>query len=127
MFFAAMRRVNYFINQICRCRGRALLSFVLRKRVTRESNLRGVIAKRSSPLKNPLFSSARALARTAPRVSFLIMLPKALCALCVCRNNKGVLGVRLRPLAVRDKGSKKNWQRKKSSLMKREQDGFKNL
>ena len=62
-FFCAIRRgffkyllplawqAEYFqLFYICRCRGRALLSFVLHKRVTRESNLRGVSAMRSFPL-----------------------------------------------------------------------------
>ena len=96
----------YFINQICRYRGRAyhycfsasrrrnifyylnlplpgwaLLSFVLRKRVTRESNLRGVIATRSSPLKNPLSFLRRAHKCALRRgCGFKMMLPAALCA-----------------------------------------------
>ena len=69
-FFCRLHgRPAYFIKKIYPCRV-ASLSFGLRKRVTRESNLRGVSAIRSSPLKYPLSFSARALARTAPRVRF---------------------------------------------------------
>ena len=69
--FPLTRRVIGFIINILPLPGWALLSFVLRKRVTRESNLRGVIATRSSPLKNPLlFFGARTM-RTAPRERFL--------------------------------------------------------
>ena len=45
---------------ISHSRGGALLSFVLRKRVTRESNLRGDFASLNSPLKNPLSFFRRA-------------------------------------------------------------------
>ena len=60
---AAAGRILFY-NLFFRCR-EASLSFGLRKRVTRESNLRGVSAMRSSPLKNPLLFSART--QRAPR------------------------------------------------------------
>ena len=46
---------------------RALLSFVSRKRVTRERDLRGEFATLSSPLKNPLFCGTRTL-RIVPHI-----------------------------------------------------------
>ena len=61
----------FFIINILPLPGWALLSFVLRKRVTRESNSRGDFASLNNPLENPLsFFGARTL-RTAPRVQIL--------------------------------------------------------
>ena len=80
LIFPLRGGIIFFIINILPLPGWALLSFVLRKRVTRESNSRGDFAMLNSPLENPLsFFGARTL-RTAPRVRILIMFSAALCA-----------------------------------------------